>query len=600
MDAAGGGGGGGGGFANYAEIAAHFNNLTLAVLSAQDRIDSIVPYLISLLPVPFVPAPDADDSSNSDDDHFSLTSSDSEDDVADDRPAAVPAAQDDDGQDHISRLPDDLLSNIISRLPTNEAARTMVLSTRWRGVWAATPLLVDDAHLRAADGLCELRSVSRCVAAHPGPVLAARVTRLSFYQHEYALQQLIANLAARNIQDLILFNRPWPLDLPLPDDILSCASLTRLYIGLWRWRFPDTTANSPAFPNLQELGLFHSIIEDREVDALLAHCPKLKILSFAMAYNFPSCLRIRSRSLRIVVEWLCSFDEVIVEDAPCLERLFFESFSDRRPVKIVHAPRLEVLGFLDLQLHALEIGGIVIRAGMNVRASAMLPSLKILAVKVRFSHATEAKMLHTLLRCFPRLQTLHVMFQSIGSRSPDSVDRADFWQPMGTCDCLESHLETLVLHGFQGLECEQLFVSYILEKGKVLKTLSVVCVDSEDVGVEEGPVSDSADESNVSSGGRSNSDDVVMEGGLMSGSVDEGDISSGGSSSSDGVVMEGGPMSGSIGEGNAPSGGSSGNDMIYFCPAASRWSFQNAIDLSVEDPFCVLLRQARITYVAVE
>ncbi|KAM3239896.1 hypothetical protein ACQJBY_053532 [Aegilops geniculata] len=599
MDAAA-GEGGGGEFANYAEIAAHFNNLALAVLSAQDRIDSIVPYLISLLPPPFVPAPDADDSSDSDDDHFSLTSSEDE---AADRPAAVPAAQDDDGRDHISRLPDDLLSNIISRLPTNEAARTMVLSTRWRGVWAATPLLLDDAHLRAADGLCELRAVravSRCVAAHPGPVVAARVTRLSFHQQEYALQRLVANLAARNIQDLILFNRPWPLDLPLPGDILSCASLTRLYIGLWRWRFPDTTANSPAFPNLQELGLFHTIIKDKEVDALLVHCPKLKILSFAMAYSFPSCLRIRSRSLRIVVEWLCSFDEVIVEDAPCLERLFFESFADRRPVKIVHAPRLEVLGFLDLQLHALEIGGIVIMAGMNVRASAMLPSLKILAVKVRFSHATEAKMLHTLLRCFPRLQTLHVMFQSIGSRSPDSVDRADFWQSLGTCDCLESHLETLVLHGFQGLECEQLFVCYILEKGKVLKTLSYVCVDSEDVGVEEGPVSGSADESNVSSGGRSSGEDVVMEGGLMSGSLDEGDISSGGSSSSDDVVMEGGLMSGSIGEGNAPSGGSSGNDMIYVCPAASCWSFQNAIDLSVEDPFCVMLRQARITYVGAE
>ena len=49
------------------------------------------------------------------------------------------------------------------------------------------------------------------------------------------------------------------------------------------------------------------------------------------------------------------------------------------------------------------------QAGMNVRASAMLPSLKILAVKVRFSHDMEVKMLDTLLRCFPRLETLHVM-----------------------------------------------------------------------------------------------------------------------------------------------------------------------------------------------
>ena len=123
-------------------------------------------------------------------------------------------------------------------------------------------------------------------------------------------------------------------------------------------------------------------MEDREVDALLAHCPKLKIFSFAMASGPPPpiCSRadshcfllgsaggspfrfcVRSRSLRIVVEWICNFDEIIAEDVPCLERLLFECSYDQRPIKILHVPRLEVLGFLDLQVHALEIGGVVIR-----------------------------------------------------------------------------------------------------------------------------------------------------------------------------------------------------------------------------------------------
>jgi hypothetical protein len=46
-------------------------------------------------------------------------------------------------------------------------------------------------------------------------------------------------------------------------------------------------------------------------------------------------------------------------------------------------------------------------------------------------------------------------------------------------------------------------------------------------------------------------------------------------------------MPGTVGEGNAPSGGSSGK---YVCahPAFPCWSFQKAIDLSVEDPFYVL------------
>ncbi|KAM3295620.1 hypothetical protein ACQJBY_038109 [Aegilops geniculata] len=582
MDAA--AGGGEEEFVTYAQIEAYFNNMALEGLSAQDRMDGIVSQIISLLPAPFVPAPDADDSSDSDDDHFSLTSSDSEDAA----PAAAdrPAVQGGDGQDHISRLPDDLLSNIVSRLPTKEAARTMVLSTRWRCVWAATPLLVDDAHLRAADGPRDfhaVRAVSRCVAAHPGPVRAVRFTRTSFHRQEYALERLIASLAAKKIQDLILFNRPWPLDMPLPDSILDCASLTRLYICVWRWRFPDSTTLRPAFPNLEELGLFHSIIEDREVDALLAHCPKLKILSFAIAYISRSILRIKSSSLRAVMEWGCSFDEIIVEDAPCMERLLFQTIFDRRPVKIVHAPRLEVLGYLDLQLHALEIGGIAIRAGMSVRASAMLPSLKILAVKVRLSHDVEVKMLHTLLRCFPRLETLHIM--SIQSTSPDDVHCAEFWESQSSCDCLESHLKTLVLHGFQGLNCESLFLGYILKNGKVLKTLGMVCSDSDDVVSEAGRMSCSVGEGNAPSGASSGSDDVGVEGGPISGY--EGNLPSGGSHD---VVMEGGPVSGSVSEGDVSSGRSTGSNVIHVCPASPSWSFQNAIDLSVEDPFCVLRR----------
>uniref|UniRef100_A0ACD5TCL5 Uncharacterized protein n=1 Tax=Avena sativa TaxID=4498 RepID=A0ACD5TCL5_AVESA len=401
-----------------------------------------------------------------------------------------------------------------------------------------------------------VRAVSRCVAAHPGPIRAVRITRLSFHQQEYALQRLVAGLAAKNVQDLILFNRPW--HMPLPDDILSCASLNRLYIGFWRWPFPDTTAHPPAFPNLHELSLFHTNIKDKEADALLAQCPKLKILSYVIAYNCPSRLHVNSGSLRAVMEWRCSFDEVIVDDAPCLERLLFDSMGGRRPIKIVHAPRLEVLGFLDLQLHTLEIGGIVIRAGMNVRACAMVPSLKILAVKVRFWNDMEAKMLTTLLRCFPRLETLHIM--SIQSSSPDTVDDVDFWESLASCDCLESHLKTFVLHGFHSRKHESSFLRYIFTNGKVLKTHGSVFSDLDHVLAKKGP---------------------------MSGSGGEGNESSGGSSDSDDLEEEEGPMSGSGGEGNESSGGSSGRYMS-FCPATPCWSFQNAIDLSVEDPFYVL------------
>jgi hypothetical protein len=46
---------------------------------------------------------------------------------------------------------------------------------------------------------------------------------------------------------------------------------------------------------------------------------------------------------------------------------------------------------------------------MNVRARAMVPSLKILAVTLQFACNQEAKMLPTLLKCFPHLEKLHVL-----------------------------------------------------------------------------------------------------------------------------------------------------------------------------------------------
>ncbi|XP_025809539.1 putative F-box protein At1g67390 [Panicum hallii] len=297
-------------FTTYGQVAQFFNSMEGP--SAQERIDGIVPALASLLPAPYVPAPEVE--SDSDDERFSLFSFDSESEASDDGAdhdafTAAPS----DGEDRISRLPDTLLADIIHRLPTKDARRTAALSTHWRRVWAGTLLLVDDAHLLGATfWLNFILVLPRCVTAHPGPVRGVRVTHVSFYAHEYALRRLVAALADKDVQDLILVNRPWPLDMPLPDDIFRCASLDRLYLGVWY--VPKTTAaHPPAFPALRELGLFHSIVANQEFEAMLAHCPKLEVLFLVMSYHNPSRLRLASGSLKIAVDWMSSFDEVAVE-----------------------------------------------------------------------------------------------------------------------------------------------------------------------------------------------------------------------------------------------------------------------------------------------
>ncbi|XP_037405793.1 F-box/LRR-repeat protein 13-like [Triticum dicoccoides] len=384
-------------------------------------------------------------------------------------PSSSSTASDDD--DRINCLPDVLLRNIISRLPTKDAARTTILSSRWRSLWASTPVRLDDAGLVPT-------AVTAALNSHPGPVTSARLSSEHLaYQEPDVLDSWFASLAAKNVEELSVVNGSWPAECEWrpPPGLLGCASLRRLWLGLCQ--FPDISGLAPAFPSLQELGIVHCSMQDRELHAVLPRCPELERLAFVLTQDYPRYIHIWSESLQSLVVWRSMVREVHLDDAPNLERLLLEPIGGASThVKIINAPRLKIFGYFDVGLHQLKIGPTVIKdgIGMKVKPNAMVRTLRTLALKVQFGDEKQVKLVPLLLRCFPCLETLYI--KSSPSESPSNVD-VDFWDQVGHTECVTSHIKKFVFEAARGEDTELAFVKFVMERAQILEEMRVFVDD---------------------------------------------------------------------------------------------------------------------------
>ncbi|KAM0890407.1 hypothetical protein ACQ4PT_027052 [Festuca glaucescens] len=347
-----------------------------------------------------------------------------------------------DGVDHIAHLPDDLLRNIISRLPAKDAARTTVLASRWRTLWLSTPLVLIDAHLlpkghwppTPANSPSITTAVSHILEAHLGPFPCVYLLcgRMSAYRAQ--LTRWLHILAAKGVQDLVLVNRPWPRDVPLPAKVFTITTLTRLYLGMWK--LPDMAVlRGVSFPHLRELGLCSVEMEQGDVDSLVMGCPVLEILNIQGCCGRMKGLLIHlvSQSLRCLQICVSIVEKIDVVDAPCLDRLIISGACnpDRAlPIRfrIGDAPKLHAFGFLDPRNHLLEIRDTMITSR---------------------SHSE---------RC---------------DQSADDLG-LKFWEESGPIESVLSCINMMTFRDFRGEQSEVGFLEFFFQSARVLKTAVIV------------------------------------------------------------------------------------------------------------------------------
>ncbi|CAL5077788.1 unnamed protein product [Urochloa decumbens] len=256
--------------------------------------------------------------------------------------------------DHISSLPDAVLGNIVSFLPTKEGARTQVLSSKWHHIWRYAPLNID----LTSDPTITRGEVSRVLSSHRGsvgrrfsipPVPKSNMKRMVFAAD---MDAWLRSPSLNNLEELEFhlsdgywqFSPPTP---PLPASARRFSSTLRV-ASFGGCGFSDEDAHELHLPHLKQLTLCNVTISESSLDSLVANCPVLESL---LLHDTNCCPRfhVRSPSLRSLgVSSGCrdTLRHLIIEDAPCLERLlpFIRLGGIGTQLSVIYAPRLDVLG----------------------------------------------------------------------------------------------------------------------------------------------------------------------------------------------------------------------------------------------------------------
>ncbi|XP_048546021.1 putative F-box/LRR-repeat protein At5g02700 [Triticum urartu] len=438
--------------------------------------------------------------------------------VAGVRPPASGKREVGEGPDLISNLPDGVLCDIISLLPTEDGARTQILSTRWRPLFRSAPLNLD-VELRRKDEPASSGLVSRILAEHQ-----ARCRRLALIWHGYesdhvfpllngwlespafkGLSEFDLWLKQEEICQKLRFVPTWEVPYGLPLSLLRLLPKLRILsikCTCYVIHFPSTTtlAGDLHFHELKQLTLKGVVVSEGFLHGLLAGCTVLE--SLVLSGLEGACgFRINSSTLRRLgvssgFGWTDELlREVIVEDAPVLEKLFLCGRDHNLSVRVLYAPKLDFLGSLPegftkgkLETNVLQVTATffllclaysvlticvyyLIQGIVAVNLMNVVRTVKVLVLRMSPPSVDDAIDFVTF---FPCLEKLYILLFRDGASK-----RARNHFPLGYIECLELHLKKVVLINYHGSPRDVHFARFFLLNAKVLELMEFATRKSE-------------------------------------------------------------------------------------------------------------------------
>jgi hypothetical protein len=263
--------------------------------------------------------------------------------------------------DLISHLPDEILGTIVSLLPPKDGARTQAISRRWLPLWCShmAPLnLVANCHL--SDPKSRVAVVSKILSDHPGPARRFSLHPVDRRGFLAKVDRWFRSASLAGLQELQVTNLPTKSRCLLPVHALVRFERTLRVLNLFGCQLPFLAA-PPNFPLLEQLILYGVGISEGSLQSIISGSAVLKSVSLhrmrfgRLCISSPTLRSISFYALRS--KGAITFQELVIEDAPCLERLL-PIFPEDGPatIRVMSAPKLEILGYLSRGISTLHLG----------------------------------------------------------------------------------------------------------------------------------------------------------------------------------------------------------------------------------------------------
>ncbi|TVU11809.1 hypothetical protein EJB05_45414, partial [Eragrostis curvula] len=417
-------------------------------------------------------------------------------------PPAVAGGEEGDGVDRISSLPDAVLGEIISLLPTKDGARTQSLASQWRHLWLSAPLNLECSGL-PYDEEAQVRIISRILAAHPGPGRRLWVPNQHLQHRAPRFDDWLLSPALDNLQELELDKRKlllppflnccrhewskitkkvnsdnnlktegvsswydWGPPVSLPASAFRFSATLRV-VTISQCNLLDQPTETLLFPQLRQLAFDSVTISDVSLHSMIARCPVLECLLFEGSINF-ECLQINSPSLTSLALRASTNNwkrvNVVIEDAPLLERLLQLEPLNGLHVSVISAPKLETLGcFSDLGFSSkLVFATTVIQDLRADNITTVVHSVKTLTISI---HNLSIDLVIKLMRCFPCMEKLYIQSRVSGD--------TNYWRRKYRIflRSFDIRLKTVVLKNYPGTNSQVNFATFFVFNAKRLELM---------------------------------------------------------------------------------------------------------------------------------